>query len=106
MYEGAENQPLPELSRPIPESATRMGRAERLPDDPHQERQGDDVTRLRYDCPDGAEVELHRLEGGGHQWPGDPNPAHEDVLGPVNTTISATHRMWEFFTEHPMDGGT
>ena len=29
-----------------------------------------DVTELTFACPAGAEVELYRVDGGGHSWPG------------------------------------
>ncbi len=61
----------------------------------------DHVDVIRYGgCAEGATVELYRIEGGQHIWPGadeqftpDPDPADE---------ISANDVLWEFFQAHPM----
>jgi polyhydroxybutyrate depolymerase len=59
-----------------------------------------DVTCERYaDCPRGVDVELCRVEGGGHTWPGGLAVSR---LGRTTTAISATETMWRFFREHPM----
>lgn len=60
-----------------------------------------DVTRLAYaHCAADASVELYRIEGGGHTWPGgEPLPAW--FTGRTSTGVDATRRMWEFFKAHP-----
>lgn len=56
-------------------------------------------VRTHGPCPDGAEVVLYTIEGGGHTWPGSPLP---DSFGQkVTRTISATERSLEFFDAHP-----
>jgi polyhydroxybutyrate depolymerase len=62
-----------------------------------------DVTQIRYACPAGADVELYRVTGGGHAWPGSPvDKAIEKVVGPVTMSINADALMWSFFTQHPL----
>ncbi len=51
-----------------------------------------------------AEVVLWTLEDGGHTWPGGRATAGELKLnlGHINTDISASEKMWDFFLRHPM----
>lgn len=52
-----------------------------------------------YDgCMQAANVTLCTLEGGGHQWPG----GEPGGVGTLNTDISASDAMMEFFEAHPM----
>ena len=61
-----------------------------------------DVTRLSYRCPRRADVELYRIEGGGHTWPGSEfSRAIESVVGPTTFSINADDAMWTFFQAHP-----
>ena len=67
---------------------------------------GEDVDRLAHDCPEGADVELYRVEGGGHAWPGSEiSAAVEGVVGFTTMTVSANELMWAFFEEHPLPAG-
>lgn len=62
-----------------------------------------DVALLTYGCPPGAEVELYRVDGGGHSWPGSDFSAQVvSVIGPTTFSIDANALMWAFFTEHPL----
>jgi len=56
------------------------------------------VTRLRWRGDDGREVELVRIEGGGHTWPGQKPPV--GFIGKSTTTVSANDLLWEFFSRH------
>jgi polyhydroxybutyrate depolymerase len=59
-----------------------------------------DVTCARYDaCPEGADVELCTIEGGGHTWPGGTDMP---LLGKTTHDLSATDAMWAFFAAHPL----
>lgn len=70
---------------------------------PAEDPIADDVTRLVYPCPDGVEVELYRVEEGGHTWPGSELLAGvEDVVGVTTSSISANEVMWSFFQDHPL----
>jgi polyhydroxybutyrate depolymerase len=73
---------------------------------PDSEELATDVTIERYSCPAGADVELYRIEGGGHTWPGSEFSARiESIVGRTTTSISADEVMWAFFQSHPMDAG-
>jgi polyhydroxybutyrate depolymerase len=62
-----------------------------------------DVTELSYRCPAGAEVELYRVQGGGHSWPGSGfSKQIASVVGPTTDSISADQVMWDFFRAHPL----
>ena len=50
--------------------------------------------------PEGAEVVLYTIEGGGHSWPGGPAYLVE-VLGPATRDVSANELLWRFFQRHP-----
>ena len=62
-----------------------------------------DVTELSYACPRGADVELYRVTGGGHSWPGSAfSKQIASVVGPTTDSISADAVMWAFFEAHPL----
>jgi polyhydroxybutyrate depolymerase len=62
-----------------------------------------DVTLVRYPCPKRADVQLYRIAGGGHTWPGSEFSRQiESVLGPTTFSINANDVMWEFFQAHPL----
>ncbi len=70
---------------------------------PNEEAIAADVTLLRFDCPAGDEVELYRVEGGGHSWPGSAFSVQiESIVGPTTMSIDATALMWQFFVDHPL----
>jgi polyhydroxybutyrate depolymerase len=61
------------------------------------------VTLIRYQCPGGTEVELYRVTGGGHAWPGSAISASiKSVVGYTTMAISADQIMWDFFEAHPL----
>jgi len=58
---------------------------------------------LDYDCPSNGDVELYRIEGGGHAWPGSQfSAALASRIGPTTFTIDATELTWSFFIDHPL----
>jgi polyhydroxybutyrate depolymerase len=61
-----------------------------------REAGGHTATHLAWPCPEGAAVELWRLTGAGHGWPGGPSPLPERVIGPSTTVISAADEVWRF----------
>lgn len=66
--------------------------------DPTETRVGTAVTHRSYDCPDGAQVTLYVVEGGGHTWPGSEfSSTIESVTGPVTFEIDWNVLLWEFF---------
>lgn len=57
------------------------------------------VTRLRWSGGrDGCEVELVRIEGGGHTWPGQKPPV--GFIGRSTESVAANALLWEFFSRH------
>ena len=59
------------------------------------------VTLIAFSCPKGDEVELYRVTGGGHAWPGSPvSKEIASVVGYTTMAISADQIMWSFFAAH------
>jgi polyhydroxybutyrate depolymerase len=64
-----------------------------------------DVTLISYQCPADASVELYRIQGGGHTWPGGPSGVYPaSIVGRTTHSISADEIMWAFFQAHPLTG--
>ncbi|MGZ6925909.1 MAG: alpha/beta hydrolase family esterase [Acidimicrobiia bacterium] len=62
-----------------------------------------DVTKLSWNCPRAAAVELYRVTGGGHAWPGSSfSAAVESFVGHTTMSIDADEIMWRFFVAHPL----
>lgn len=62
-----------------------------------------DVTLIHYRCPNHADVELYRITGGGHTWPGSAfGRGIAAVVGPTTFSISANEIIWKFFQAHPL----
>jgi len=58
---------------------------------------GSTVQRFEYQpCTDQTRVELLKVNGGGHQWPG--TSASLGGLGSINQDISASQEIWNFFS--------
>lgn len=63
-----------------------------------------DVELLAFeDCPDGLAVQLYRVEGAGHVWPGSAIDvgAIQERLGPNTDSIDASALIVDFVVEHP-----
>jgi polyhydroxybutyrate depolymerase len=102
-YEGSVATAPPALvehSRPVAESAGRWAARNGCDETPDEVTDDPAVTRIEWTCPDGAEVVLLRLEGGGHQWPGDLAATSGDALGAAIPAPDATEVMWAFFSAH------
>lgn len=70
---------------------------------PTEDHVAADVTLLRFSCPPGSEVELYRIENGGHTWPGSQLAgAVPNIIGHTTFSISANDLIWAFFTSHPL----
>jgi polyhydroxybutyrate depolymerase len=60
------------------------------------------LTRLAYpNCGHGTSVELLRLDGGGHTWPGGSQYLPERLVGKVCRQLDGTALIWDFFQRHP-----
>ena len=61
----------------------------------------DDVQHVTWpDCPKNGTVELYRVIGGGHTWPGAMD-LHAPQLGGTTESTSATELILDFFDHHP-----
>lgn len=90
-------------SRSVPDAMAAWAGRNGCDTEPSPDRVAADVVRLVFVCPAGAEVELYRIDGGGHSWPGSEFSRRiEDVVGPTTFSIAANEVMWKFFTEHPL----
>jgi polyhydroxybutyrate depolymerase len=89
----------------VPEVVAAWATGDGCEDEPATEEVADDVDRISYPCPAGIGVELYRVEGGGHTWPGSEfSRAIESVVGHTTFSISADEVMWAFFEDHPLTG--
>jgi polyhydroxybutyrate depolymerase len=62
---------------------------------------GTNVTRVSWGgC--AADVQLLRVDGGGHAWPGGYQYAKVDTVGVVSEDVVASDLIWAFFAAHPM----
>jgi polyhydroxybutyrate depolymerase len=64
------------------------------------------VTRIESDCPQGRDVVLYRVNGGGHRMPGAFSDARfpriaTTFLGPQNHDIDGAETIWAFFKRFP-----
>ncbi|HWD55393.1 MAG TPA: PHB depolymerase family esterase [Acidimicrobiales bacterium] len=60
------------------------------------------VALIAYPCANGSSVELYRIRGGGHTWPGSVLDSKSNVLGATTLAINADKIMWDFFRAHPL----
>lgn len=64
------------------------------------------VILRTFDCPEGADVALYVVAGGGHTWPGsEASAALADRLGATNTELDATAAIWDFLTRRALPQG-
>jgi len=89
-------------------SASHFGHANRCADAPTVKelprRIADDATSVSViaypDCTRGK-VELWRVNGGGHTWPGGPRVYPSFISGTISQQIDATEVIWRFFQSLP-----
>jgi len=87
----------------IPENAAAWAKRNGCAPAPSDRKVASDVTLIAYSCPKGDEVELYRVTGGGHAWPGSPvSKEIAPVVGYTTMSISADQIMWAFFAAHPL----
>ena len=55
------------------------------------------VARLTWQGPGGPPVVLHRIEGGGHTWPGGPQYLPVRAVGKVAAGLDATGTLLSYF---------
>jgi len=62
----------------------------------------DDLEFLEWmNCNEGIDVQLYKVLGGGHNWPG--NPIFNGNLGPNTESVNATQAILDFFDAHPRE---
>jgi polyhydroxybutyrate depolymerase len=87
----------------VPETAAAWAKRNGCQPKPIVEDVTSDVKLTRFSCPEGADVYLYTVEGGGHSWPGSAfSKQVASVVGPTTDTISANEVMWTFFSAHPL----
>lgn len=68
------------------------------------DRDPDDGTRTRTTThspgPGGAPIIVHRVDGGGHTWPGGGERSPRFIVGRVARDWNASEVIWAFFAEH------
>ena len=83
------------LPAPIPVQVAGWARRNGCGRNPTRRAIGADVTLIAYPCPAHATVELYRVTGGGHTWPGSAVSASlASATGYTTFTISADTIMW------------
>ena len=80
---------IPAVEERAADFAARQGCASTTAEDPI----GEDVVHITWDCPGGAGAEVYRILGGGHVWPGSPDPN-------ATQTVDATALILDFFDAH------
>jgi polyhydroxybutyrate depolymerase len=87
----------------IPQATAAWAKRNGCNADPTNRAIAGDVTLISYPCPTDATVELYRVAGGGHAWPGSVVDRNlSKVVGRVTFSISANDIMWAFFQAHPL----
>ena len=88
-------------AKPVDDSAAAWAAFDGCGTPPRQSRVAGDVQRFVWPhCPATGAVELYRVVGGGHTWPGAP-AVRAGQLGPTTASIDATKLMLDFFAAHP-----
>lgn len=71
---------------------------------PDRSNDGTRVTRITASgCQEGVRVELYRIDGGGHSWPGNQGrlgPLARRILGRTSQDINATQIILNFFRDY------
>jgi polyhydroxybutyrate depolymerase len=111
LYAGGLGPPFPGTQsrvshRAVEPELQRWVAHDRCPAEPRTVEQRTTPSRGRADhtatlllwgpCAGGAEVQLWKLTGAGHGWPGGHVPLPENVMGPETVTIDAALEVWRF----------
>ena len=88
---------------PVQESVDTWARLDGCPPQPQVVSDENGVRVLRYGPGRGqSEILFTTIEGNGHHWPGTVEPLPHFICGPTLDPFSATDRIWDFFTRHPL----
>jgi polyhydroxybutyrate depolymerase len=98
-------RPTPLRARPVDDAVAKWAAFDGCGTDPTTTQVAADVEHVTYPgCPSKGTVELYRVVGGGHTWPGS-FPVQVAVLGRTTSSIDATALILQFFAAHPRGGG-
>jgi polyhydroxybutyrate depolymerase len=93
------------IFEPIPKVVAAWARRNGCSGSPRETAVTSDATLIAYGCRRGAEVELYRITGAGHTWPGSAAMVPlASVLG-TTSSIDATGLIWAFFARHSVPRG-
>ena len=85
--------------RPVSYAVDSWKRFDRCPDTPATTTQGVVTRSVWSPCADGTSLELYKIEGGGHAWPGGQRMMR--ILDAPSDALDATQTAWAFFMAHP-----
>jgi polyhydroxybutyrate depolymerase len=86
------------LKPPVMDSIRAWVRLIQASDEPHVIRDSDGVTQVRFGPgATGCQVQLHTIEGQGHEWPGAQRTLPSIISGPQTDKLDATETIWDFF---------
>jgi polyhydroxybutyrate depolymerase len=90
---------------PIPVIVAAWAKRNHCAAKPTQTRVASEVVLVRYRCPKQGDVQLYRIDGGGHTWAGSKfSMAVQAALGSTTSSIDANEVLWSFFKAHPLRG--
>ncbi len=72
----------------------------KCPSQAQETQAGNIIHRIYAPCQQNSAVELYKILGGEHAWPG--GEAVSEQVGEPTDEIDATALMWAFFNEHPL----
>jgi polyhydroxybutyrate depolymerase len=85
--------------RPVSYAVDSWRKFDRCPDTPAVTTSGVVTHSVWSSCADGTALELYKIQGGGHAWPGGQRMAR--FLDAPSNAIDATQVAWDFFAAHP-----
>jgi len=59
----------------------------------------EDLVFYRYQCPNRTKVELIKIVGGGHAWPGGVPPKNKRFAEATTRNLKTNDVIWSFFSE-------
>ncbi len=93
--------------KPVPDQLAMWAKRNGCQNASTQTAVASDVTHFVWNCPADASVELYRITGGGHAWPGSAfSKMIAGTVGPTTMSIDADAIMWDFFVAHPLRSRT
>jgi polyhydroxybutyrate depolymerase len=84
--------------RPVAFAVDSWKRFDHCPDTPATTTQGMVTHSVWSPCADGTALELYKIQGGGHAWPGGQRMAR--ILDAPSNALDATQLAWDFFAAH------